>query len=263
MEIKLYRSFKYGKVDFFMLDTRSYRHMHKIYNDSSTPQLNNILGKVQCEWLISSLKSCSNESWKILVSSVPLSFPTGWPTPEVDGYDGWTADRELFYLFQRIRDTGVKNILFITGDVHFPYLISYDPFTMGSPFCYEAGATPFSAIPLPPSTPVETLNPKVIWCEGEFVKGPMNFGYLQVNPDGTLKIKFIREDGYVMFEKMLYAKEEMPRWKKKIHTLLHKIKCNSKISFIVVIVVCILFKVLYLVSCTCRESAKELSSLAA
>lgn len=153
------------------------------------------------------------------------------------------------------------NILFITGDVHFPYLISYDPFTMGSPFCYEAGATPFSAIPLQPSTPVETLNPTVLWSEGEFVKGPMNFGHLQVNPDGTLKIKFIRDDGYVMFEKVLYAKEEMRRWKKTIRTLFREIKSNSMFRFIFSIVVCIFFKALYIVSC--REPAKELNNLAA
>jgi len=262
MEIKLYRSFKYGNVDFFMLDTRSYRHQHEIYKDSSTPQLVNILGKVQCEWLISSLKSCSNDSWKILVSSVPLSFPTGWPTPEVDGYDGWIADRELFYLFQRIRNTGVRNILFITGDVHFPYLISYDPFTMGTPFCYEAGATPFSAIPLPPSKPVDTLNPTVLWCEGEFLKGPMNFGYVEVYPDGTLKIKFVRGDGYVMFEKVLYAKEEMLRWK-TVRSLFHEIKSNSMFAFIFAIVVCIFFKALYLVSWSWRDAVKEWSSLAA
>jgi len=73
IEIKLYRKFKYGNVDFFMLDTRSYRCGHKVHRDSTTPKLENILGEVQCDWLISSLEKCSNDSWKVLVSSVPLS----------------------------------------------------------------------------------------------------------------------------------------------------------------------------------------------
>jgi len=259
MELKLYRNFKYGKAEFFILDTRSYRCKHKLHRNSTTPTLENILGKLQCNWLISSLHNSSNGFWKIIVSSVPLSYPTGWPTPEVDGYDGWTADRELFYLFQRIRDTGVKNILFITGDVHFPYLISYDPFTMGTPFCYEAGATPFSAIPLPPSTPDDTLNPTVIWSEGAFVKGPMNFGHVQVNTDGSLKIKFIRDDGHVMFEKVLHAKREGLAWKKMIHACRNEINANATFGMILAVAVCIFFKVFY--SLSPRDPAIELSSL--
>jgi len=155
----------------------------------------------------------------------------------------------------------VKNILFITGDVHFPYLISYDPFSKGTPFCYEAGATPFSAIPLPPSTPDDTLNPTVIWSEGEFAKGPMNFGYIQVNTDGSLKVKFIRDDGYVMFEKVLYAKREVRVWKKMIHACYHEINTNTMFGIILASIVCIFFKVFYLLST--RDPATDLSSLAA
>jgi len=201
---KLYRSFKHGITEFFILDTRSYRDQHTTYDPNLPPQMNDMLGKEQLEWFISSLER-SSALWKVVASSVPLSYPTGWPRPEVDGYDGWTADKSLMVLFEKIKGTGSKNILFITGDVHFPYLVSYDPFSNGTPFCYEFGATPLCSIPLPPSKPDQSLNPTVIWSCGEFVKGPMNFGHLLVQTDGNVKVRFIRDDGHVLFEKVLQA----------------------------------------------------------
>jgi len=243
MFVRLYRKFKYGNAEFFILDTRSYRTKHKRYTWSNTPQIEGMLGKVQTEWLITSLRESSNTLWKIVCSSVPLSFSTGWPKPEVDGYDGWTADRQLFDMFRQIRDAGVENLLFITGDVHFPYLLSYDPFANGTPFCYEAGATPLSAIPLAPTKPVKTLNPNVIWSDGEFLKGPMNFGHAEVNTDGSIKISFIRGDGQVMFEEILHPKGGVPKWKKVLRTIDNTL-CGSKIiGSIFVITLCLFVQV--------------------
>jgi len=237
---RLYRNFKSGAAEFFILDARGYRDKHTVYKHSNTPQLDNMLGKPQMKWLLTSLKY-SNALWKIVVSSVPLSFPTGFPRPEVDGYDGWTADRALFYLFGNIRETGVENLLFITGDVHFPYLLSYDPFIDGTPFCYEVGATPMSAIPLAPSKPDPTLNPTMIWSAGEFVKGPMNFGHVQVHSNGNLKIRFIKEDGVVMFEKTLVGKKSPAYWKKGIHRFLRFINFSTFVGASLVGMLCFAF----------------------
>merc|ERR1719285_291456 len=107
--------------------------------------------------------------------------------------------------FEKIRETGVVNLLFVTGDVHYPYLMSYDPFNKGSPMFYEVGATPLSAIPLPPAQPDKTLNPEIIWTDGEFAKGPMNFGYLEMSAGGDISIKFINGNGKELFSTVLKA----------------------------------------------------------
>jgi len=216
-----------------------------------------MLGAVQMRWFISGLKE-SNSLWKIICSSVPLSFKTGWPRPEVDGYDGWTADRELFGLFRQIRQISIENLLFITGDVHFPYLLSYDPFINGTPFCYEAGATPLSAITLPPSSPDKTLNPTVIWSKGEFVKGAKNFGCAKVSADGSIKISFVREDGHVMFEKVLYPKAQDPKWKKLLRTMENQVCSFKKVGSIFAIAVCLFIK-LYIVMFSV-DNASEIRS---
>jgi len=194
---KLYRSFQSGHAEIFILDTRGYRKKSVKYDPDLPPQVDDILGCEQTNWFLDGLRN-STAMWHIVVSSVPLSLPTG-SKKEVDGFDGWKADRKLLTFFEKIRDTGVVNLLFVTGDVHYPYLISYDPFDKGSPMFYEVGATPLSAIPLPPATPDKTLNPTTIWIDGKFGTGPMNFGYLEMSTEGDISIRFITGDGKELF----------------------------------------------------------------
>jgi alkaline phosphatase D len=73
----------------------------------------------------------SDATWKIVVSSVPLSIPTGHDTVR----DGWgNADantgfeRELAAIFNRFRKDGIKHLLFLTTDVHFATGFTYRPF---------------------------------------------------------------------------------------------------------------------------------------
>jgi len=72
----MYRKFVSGVAEFFFLDVRGYRAPHKKIVKDQPPQILEMLGEEQSIWLINSLKS-SNQLWKIIVSSVPLSFPTG------------------------------------------------------------------------------------------------------------------------------------------------------------------------------------------
>jgi len=200
---KLYRSFKWGAAEIFILDTRGYRQKGVKYDKDLPPQIDSMLGAEQREWFFDGL-SKSRSTWQIVVSSVPLSLPTGSKV-DVDGFDGWKADRKLLLFFEDVRATGVTNLLFVTGDVHYPYLMSYDPFKKGTPMFYEVGATPLSAIPLPPAEPDKTLNPTTIWTEGEFAKGPMNFGCIEISADGNLSIKFTNDVGEELFSTVLKA----------------------------------------------------------
>jgi alkaline phosphatase D len=132
---RLYRSARWGRhVELFILDCRSYRAVHQDCPEGGTPQMQTILGEAQLKWLLAGL-SASTATWKFICTSIPLSYPTGWPRPEETGYDGWAdgkqsdnstgPEMELRGILQHIRDTPIRNVVFISGDVHFPFCISY------------------------------------------------------------------------------------------------------------------------------------------
>ncbi len=205
---QLYRQVSYGaNADFFILDTRSYRD--PLVNWDPSPrnlQHKTMLGETQMTWLKDSLSS-SKSTWKFIVSSVPLAYPTGFPQPEVDGRDSWAngADRsgyenELMQLLFFIETHDIENVVFLTGDAHWPYAISFDPDRDGEPNFYEFSNSPLSAIPLAPVNPDLTFNPNVLYAEGEFQGTLFNFGEITVAEDGTLTYKTLDIDGQVRFE---------------------------------------------------------------
>jgi len=99
-------------------------------------------GREQLTWLKEKIHS-SNATWKVLVSSVPISIPTGFP--QGMGRDGWANDdenieptiegipqsdtgfeQELMEIVKFLRDEKA-NTLFITTDVHFAEVSKYTP----------------------------------------------------------------------------------------------------------------------------------------
>ena len=72
---RLYRSFRWGRLlEIFILDTRQYR------SDNGQPDGpgKTMLGNTQRRWLTDGVAT-STATWKVVVSSVPLSIPTGRP----------------------------------------------------------------------------------------------------------------------------------------------------------------------------------------
>ncbi len=221
---RVYRRERWGPhLEMFVLDCRSYRARHESSAEGGTPQMKTILGAAQLAWLLEGL-SASSATWKMICTSVPLSFPTGWPRPDEtvrrpdglglppiasdrlwlpliaygrlrdgehahcslgasrakmmrpagpprapsalavcwQGYDGWSdgnsqsssgPERELLAILEHVRDAPISNVVWVSGDVHFPFCVAYDPFGSGSPLCYEIGATPIHALCLPPPAP--------------------------------------------------------------------------------------------------------------
>lgn len=207
---RMYRSFSWGPhVEVFLLDSRSHRDVHEQRGDNKTPTMRYILGDVQLQWLLDGLAS-SKSTWKFVASSIPLSFPTGYPTPEVDGYDGWSdgkwdhiggPEAELLKVFEHIRDKSVENVVFLSGDVHFPFALSYDPFHSGGPLFHEVAATPFHALCLPPpeSGPDNTFNPTVLYQEGSFGSKNFNFGQVNIASDGRFTFHIRDREGVSLF----------------------------------------------------------------
>lgn len=205
---QLYRQMSYGaNADFFILDTRSYRDPLVNWDPSPrTLQHKTMLGEAQMAWLKDSLTT-SEATWKFIISSVPLAYPTGFPQPEVDGRDGWANgpdrsgyEQELMQLLFFIETHDIENVVFLTGDTHWPYAISFDPDSDGDPNFYEFSSSPLSAIPLAPASPDLTFNPTVLYAEGEFQGTLFNFGEIVIEDDGTLTYKTIDIEGQVRFE---------------------------------------------------------------
>jgi alkaline phosphatase D len=204
---QIYRQVSYGAhADLFILDNRSFRDPNVNWDPSPVNgQPKTMLGAEQYAWLTESL-SRSTATWKFIVSSVPLSYPTGFPQPQVDGRDGWANgpdksgfETELMRLMFYIESQDISNVIFLTGDTHWPYAISYDPDGNGEPNFYEFSSSPISAIPLAPGTPDLTFNPTVIYAEGEFRGTLFNFGQISIAEDGSLSFRIWQGDGTEKF----------------------------------------------------------------
>lgn len=193
-EMTIYRHFNRGAhADFFLLDTRSYRDPLVNWDPSPvTGEHKTMLGAEQFAWLQQSLLA-SDSTWKFIVSSVPLGYPTGFPQPEVEGRDSWAdgGDRsgyetELMRLLYFIESHNIENVVFITGDAHWPYALSFDPDLDGEPNFYEFSSSPLSALPLGPVEVDQTFNPTVLYAEGAFGGDLFNFGHIRVDDAGAL-----------------------------------------------------------------------------
>lgn len=191
---RIYRSFNWGPyLDLFILDGRSYRSPNSM---ADTPENNKtLLGNKQFQWLEQSLKN-SSATWKVISSDIPISVPTG-ANASLLGRDGWANgnetnfssktgfERELQQLLKSLDDNNIKNIVFVTTDVHFPANILYevDANNDGDKLIfYELISGPLSAFRfgMPYGAPIPkldtTFNPKTLYEEG----GIFNFGYVQV-----------------------------------------------------------------------------------
>jgi alkaline phosphatase D len=98
---RLYRSFRWGKVmELFLVDSRQYRdHAH-----------GTMLGSRQKEWLFDSLAS-SPVLFKCIATPVPFY---GGGRDRWDGYP-----RERAEVLQWIKQKKIKNLVFISADVHY------------------------------------------------------------------------------------------------------------------------------------------------
>jgi len=155
----------------------------------------------------------SNATWKVVSSDIPISIPTGLNSSKF-GRDGWANglsldfssqtgfERELEKIMKFIDDNNIKNVIFVTTDVHFPIILKYnsDMNDDGDVInIYEIVSGPLSAFnlgipPAPLLMPDPTFNPTIFYVEG----GILNFAYIQIEGiDGKshMLVDIIGEDG--------------------------------------------------------------------
>ncbi|HEV8441447.1 MAG TPA: alkaline phosphatase D family protein [Methylomirabilota bacterium] len=194
---RLYRKFRWGSLlELFILDTRQYRRP----NAELDGPAKTMLGAAQRRWLIESV-SGSSARWKVVATSVPLSVPTGgkihdsWSNanalgfPEANG-TGFAMERDA--ILQALRERGVKNLVFLTGDVHHAELIRHHPTPEWS--FHEFIAGPLSASYGRPRPLDMGLNPRSLFALG----GVENFGEVSVDQAG-LTVRVVDIGGTVRF----------------------------------------------------------------
>ncbi len=197
---RIYRSFRWGRdLELFIVDARSYRSENALSDHPDSAKT--MLGAEQLSWLKASLVG-STATWKVVSIDVPLAIPTGGPAGGL-GRDSWADgepgskwatgfEREQRDLLAAIDRGNVRNVVFITADVHFAAQLRFELDLDGDGdmlLFHELVAGPLNASRRAPPALDPTLHPVVLYAEGEI----FNFGTIRIG-DGTAEVARLRAD---------------------------------------------------------------------
>ena len=167
---RIYRSWRHGRAfEIFALDMRTYRGPNSRNRQAVPGPDSAFLGPTQVEWLKGALER-STSTWKVIAADMPI----GLIVPDYDGRfeavangeDGPPLGRELEIadLLRFIRDRRIRNVIWITADVHYGAAYHYDPsratFTDFNPF-WEIIACPLNAGTFPANKLDRTFGPEL------------------------------------------------------------------------------------------------------
>jgi len=167
---RVYRSIPLGPlVDVFALDMRSYKGANSPNRQTTLAPSAAIFGPSQLAWLKKSLTS-SRATWKIVAADLPLGLVVRDGETDYEavanGDPGAPLGRELELadLLRHLQAHRVRNVVWITADVHYCAAHYYDPakakFTEFDPF-WEFVAGPLNAGTFGPNTLDATFGPEV------------------------------------------------------------------------------------------------------
>ncbi len=201
---RVYRSFSFGPaLEVFMLDERSYRGANSPNRQSVLDGDSAFIGAAQLVWLKQRLLA-SKATWKLVASDMPISLVVPDLNPDVpkgtfeawaNGENGAPAGRELELasLFAFIRNNAIKNVVWVTADVHYAAAYRYSPeaaqFTEFSPF-WEFVAGPINAGTFGPNEIDRTFGP-----EEKFISIPNDMKQNRSPLDGRQYFGLGRIDG--------------------------------------------------------------------
>ncbi|MGV9413907.1 alkaline phosphatase D family protein [Nocardia sp. NPDC003693] len=126
---RLYRKISYGPLlDVFVLDMRTYKDL----NGANRGPAGTILGAAQTRWLTEGLRD-SRATWKIIANDLPLGLAvkdgnTAFEGP-ANGDPGAPAGREteIATVLRAIKSDKVRNVVWLTADVHYTAAHHYSP----------------------------------------------------------------------------------------------------------------------------------------
>ena len=193
----VHRRISYGPLlDVFVLDMRSFKGPN---SPGLEPGGSPILGSEQVAWLQDGLRR-SRAVWKVIAADMPIGLivPDGTNIEAVaQGDPGLPLGREIEIatILSAIRDDRVRNVVWITGDVHYAAAHYYDPaaaaFTEFDPF-WEFVAGPINAGTFGPNVLEPTFGPQPVFVEAAVfpnqapIDGRQYFGHVTVEPEGLV-----------------------------------------------------------------------------
>ncbi|WP_106477754.1 alkaline phosphatase D family protein [Phytohalomonas tamaricis] len=171
---RIYRRIPYGpSMEVFMLDMRRYRGPNTTNLQREQSSETAFLGAAQIEWLKRSL-SDSTATWKIIAADMPIGLlvPDGKSQPQhfeaIANGDGPALGRELEIagLLREIRNRNIRNVVWLTADVHYTAAHHYSPdraqFQDFLPF-WEFVSGPLNAGTFGPNGLDDTFGPQVVF----------------------------------------------------------------------------------------------------
>lgn len=172
---RIFESFRYGpSLELFRIDLRSDRGPNTDGLETQLAPETRILGERQVQWLKAALRA-SRATWKVIASDMPLGLIV-WDNARerrgseavAQGDHGEPRGRELEIadLLRFIRDEDIRNVVWITADVHYTAAHRYDParatFQDFRPF-WEFVSGPLNAGTFGPGELDGTFGPEVVF----------------------------------------------------------------------------------------------------
>lgn len=139
----IWQKFRYGDVEFFIVDVRTQRNSTKDVFDAAgkfnPPPGHSMIsgfkidGVDQKTWLENSLKT-SDAKWKVIVSPVifnpryhdallDTNITKGFPRIQQGIVDKWAGfPEDMNFLIDLIKDNNIKNVIMLSGDSHSSYI---------------------------------------------------------------------------------------------------------------------------------------------
>ena len=186
---RIHRSVPYGpSLEVFALDMRSYRGANSSNRQMIPGPDTAFMGTGQLAWLASALRE-SKATWKVVAADMPIGLIVRDGRGAFENLangDGPPLGRELEVaaLLQGLKRDGVRNVVFLTADVHYTAAHHYAPerarFKDFDPF-WEFVSGPLNAGTFGPEELDDTFGPKVV-----FQKAPAP-GQANLSPSAGLQ----------------------------------------------------------------------------
>ncbi len=213
---RIYRRFAWGpSLEVFRIDMRSYRGPNSANDQAEPGPETAFLGRAQIDWLKRALWD-SPATWKVIASDMPLGLIVrDGDSAFENGANGNGPARgrelEIAEILTFIRDNQVKNVVWLTADVHYTAAHRYDPsrarYQAFAPF-WEFVSGPLNAGSFGPNDLDDTFGPEFVYqkapAPGE-VNLPPSAGlqfFGQVDIDGeseTMTVALKDLDGNTLF----------------------------------------------------------------